>query len=106
MPGPATLSESSSHAESIHERLSVVHQEMASHRTRQSRRDQTSLTQCADALSAHREHFHDVEERIALQAADHRSELNLLENFIREALFKVEQRLIGDADQQFDVFAE
>jgi hypothetical protein len=96
----------SSHAESIQDRLSVVQQEIASRRSKQSEQQRFTATQCTDALSAIREQFHDLEERIAIQASDHRAELSLLENFVREALFRVEQKITGDLESQLDLFEE
>lgn len=96
----------SSHAESIQERLSIVQQEVKSHKSRKSDQQRSSLLQCQEALGNFKVQFHDIEERIALQASDHRSEINLLENFIREALAKVEQTIQGDSDQQYEIFSQ
>jgi hypothetical protein len=103
---PSEVPSSSQHAESLHERLSVVHQEVQSHKSRKSNQQRASLEECIHTLHGFKIQFHDIEERIALQATDHRGELNLLENFIREALFKVEQTIIADSDRQYELFAE
>lgn len=102
----SNASSSSSHTDSIHERLSVLHQEVASHKSRKSNQEKASLAQCDTALRSFKVQFHDIEERIALQAADHRGELALLDSFIREALSKVEQTLTADSDQQYEIFNE
>jgi hypothetical protein len=103
---PSEVPSSFSHAESLHERLSIVHQEVQSHKSRKSNQQRASLEECTETLHGFKVQFHDIEERIALQATDHRAELNLLENFIREALFKVEQTIMTDSDQQYELFAE
>lgn len=102
----SSAASSSSHADSVQERLSIVQQEVASHKSRKSNQERASLAQCETALKSFKTQFHDIEERIALQAADHRGELALLENFIREALAKVEQTLTADSDHQYEIFNE
>ena len=103
---PYAPSETSSHAESISERLSVVQHELLSHRSRKGDRDRMSLEMCADALRVCTSEYHDLEERIALQASEHRSELGLVDSFVREALFRVEQRISNDSDTQFEFLTE
>jgi hypothetical protein len=101
-----TSSSVPSHADSLHDRLSVVQQELASRRSQISKRERVTANQCVDALTAIRSQYHDIEERIALQSSDHRAELNLLDTFIREALFKVESGIGADDDNQHAIFTE